>query len=447
MQPFIRLLFKDFLLLVRDFWGAVLLFLMPWALVLMMTYLQDSTFRSVNETRIPLYLLNNDRDSLGNMVSRQLQASPVFEVSTGDGLSPEEVERAVSQGKYLIAVIIPEQATARLRENVSREIRRAFNGNGGDDRDRPEDRLPGDGREDGLHRESPDADGAGAGPPPLEIKLLVDPTAKQSFRVSLIRAMRENALTVQNKLLLNEIAQQVNRMIPFPVDLNIETDDMIVIRESYAQSGKAKIIPNSTQHNVPAWSMFAVFFIVISLAGNMIRECEIGCFNRLMTVPCSFHLYILSKVSVYLCVCLLQLALMILTGMYLIPLLGLPALKLGHSLPALFILSVSSSLAAIGYGLAIGSIARTNQQASVFGAVSVVMLAAVGGVWIPTFLMPRFMQVISYVSPLNWGLNGFSDLFVRDAGLPEILPHIFISLLFFLVATVVSYRSFRRRRE
>ncbi|MDR1224765.1 MAG: ABC transporter permease [Tannerella sp.] len=423
MRHFINLLYKDFLLLIRDFWGVVLLFLMPWALVLIMTYLQDSTFRSVNETRIPLYLLNSDRDSLGNMISRQLQASSIFDVSTGGDLSPDEVERAVSQGKYLIAVIIPEHATAHLREHVSREISCAFNGNGGDE----------------------GADGAGS--PPLEIKLLVDPTAKESFRVSLIRAMRENALTVQNKLLLNEIARQVNRMVPFPVDLNIDTAGMIVIRESYAQSEKAKIIPNSTQHNVPAWSMFAVFFIVISLAGNMIRECEIGCFNRLMTMPCSFHLYLLSKVSVYLCVCLLQLALIILTGMYLIPLLGLPALKLGHSLPALFAMSVSSSLAAIGYGLAIGSIARTNQQASVFGAVSVVMLAAVGGVWIPTFLMPRFMQLISHISPLNWGLNGFNDLFVRDAGLIEILPYIFLSLTFFLITTAVSYRSFRRRRD
>jgi ABC-2 type transport system permease protein len=429
MKNFISLLFKDYLLLIRDFWGVVLLFLMPWALVVMMTYLQDSTFRSVNETRIPLYLLNGDRDSLGNMVSRQLRESRIFDISTGDGglsLSPDEVEEAVSHGKYLIAVIIPEEATERLREHVRREIDRAFNA--------------GESRDDGDTVERMTDAGS-----PLEIKLLVDPTAKQSFRMSLIRAIRENALTVQNKLLLDEITRQVNRMVPFTIDLNIDTTDMIEIGESYARSGNAEIIPNATQHNVPAWSMFAVFFIVISLAGNMIREREIGCFDRLMTMPCSIRLYLWSKVGIYLCVCLLQLTLIILTGMFIIPLFGLPALKLGHSLSALLAVSVSSSLAAIGYGTAIGSIARTHQQASVFGAVSVVILAAVGGVWIPTFLMPRFMRMISYISPLNWGLNGFNDIFVRDAGLLDVLPYIFISFLFFLVATAVSYRSFRRR--
>jgi ABC-2 type transport system permease protein len=182
------------------------------------------------------------------------------------------------------------------------------------------------------------------------------------------------------------------------------------------------------------------------LAGNMIREREIGCFNRLMTMPCSFHLYVLSKVGVYLCVCLLQLTLIILTGMYIIPMFGLPALKLGHSLTALLAMSVSSSLAAIGYGLAIGSIARTNQQASIFGAISVVILAAVGGVWIPVFLMPRFMNIFSKISPLNWGINGFNDIFVRDAGFIHILPYFSASILFFIITLYISYRSNRLRR-
>ncbi|MDR2913300.1 MAG: ABC transporter permease [Tannerella sp.] len=424
MKNFVNLLYKDFLLLIRDFWGVVLLFMMPWALVLMMTYLQDSTFRSVNETRIPLYLLNNDKDSLGNMVSNQILASNIFEVSTevnGRVLSAKELEEAVSQGNFLIGVIIPENATASLRDKVRQGVERAFNGE--------EERS------------------VMTSQHPLEIKLLVDPTAKESFRTSLIRAMHENALVVQNQLLLSEITRQVNRLIPMPVNLNIDTGGLITIDESYAQSDKAKIIPNSTQHNVPAWGMFAIFFIVISLAGNMIREREIGCFNRLMTMPCSFHSYVLSKVGIYLCVCLLQLTLIILTGMYMIPLLGLPALKLGHSIPALLAMSLSSSLAAIGYGLAIGSVARTNQQASVFGAVSVVILAAIGGVWVPTFIMPRFMQIISHISPLNWGLNGFNDIFVRDAGFFDVVPYVSASILFFIITISVSYYSNRKRKQ
>ena len=430
MKKFTNLLYKDFLLLVRDFWGVMLLFLMPWALVMLMTYLQDSTFRSINENRIPLYLLNNDNDSLGCMISRQIVAGNIFEVTTevnGRTLSEKEIEEAVSQSDYLIGVIIPTNTTASLRDHVQREVERAFNG-------------------DNAERACNDDDAERTPLRPLDIKLLIDPTAKESFRTSLIRAVRENALIVQNQLIISEITQQVNRIVPIPINLNMDVGELITIDESYAQSDKAKIIPNSTQHNVPAWSMFAIFFIVISLAGNMIREREIGCYNRLMTMPCSFHLYLSSKVGVYLCVCLLQLTVITLTGMYVIPLFGLPALKLGHSAGAFLAMSISSSLAAIGYGLAIGSVARTNQQASVFGAISVVILAAVGGVWIPIFLMPRFMQIVSKVSPLNWGLKGFNDIFVRDAAFVDILPYCTVSILFFIITILISYRANCHRR-
>jgi len=420
MKRFKALLYKDLLLLVRDFWGLVLLFAMPWALVLLMTNLQDSTFRSINENLIPVYLLNADRDSLGNMISRQLLDNSIFEVTTtieGKSLTEDEVEKSVSKGDFLIGIIIPEQSTQKLRVHIRNVIDEAFNG----------ESLP----------EYPDN---------LTIKVLIDPTTKSSFRTTLSGAIRENALTIQNRLFFSEITRQVNQLIPMPVNLTFDPSDIISIQESYAQSATAKIIPNSTQHNVPAWSMFAIFFIVISLAGNMIREREIGCFNRLMTMPCSFHLYLFSKICVYLAVCLLQLCLMIITGMYLTPLFGLPALKLGHSLIALTAMSVSASLAAIGYGLAIGSLARTNQQASIFGAVSVVILAAIGGVWIPVFIMPHYMQIISRVSPLNWGLNGFNDLFVRDSGLKEVMPYVFLLLLFFILTLFVSYRMNLKRR-
>lgn len=420
------LIYKDLLLLVRDVWGIVLLFLMPWALVLLMTYLQDGTFRSINENRISLYLLDADCDSLGRRVSRQLAASRIFNVSTeadGRSLTADEVEEAIARGDYLIGIIIPEGVTEHLREQVRHGVEHAFDG-------------------------TPSAV-ADTTQVSLTIRVLVDPTAKPSFRSSVMSAVREEMLTIQNRLLLQEISAQTSRLLPIPVDLNIETGEWITVDEAYARSEQGRIVPNATQHNVPAWSMFAIFFIVVSLAGNMIRERETGCLNRLMTMPCPYAAYLFSKILVYLCVCLSQLALMMVTGMYLIPLLGLPALKLGHHLGALLLMSVSTSLSAIGYGIAIGSIARTNQQASIFGAVSVVMLAALGGVWIPTFVMPYFMRLSSRISPLNWGLNGFNELFVRDAGMADVFPYASVSLLFFAVMLGVAVygRTFRHRKN
>jgi len=425
MRRFKQLLHKDFLLLVRDFWGLTLLFLMPWALVVLMTYLQDSTFRSVNENHIPLLLLDNDGDTIGAMITRQLLASGIFEVSEARHCeqSEAEVEAAVARGDYLIGVIIPSGATANLRAKVRAEIEHAFGA----------EEQTTETKENKKKQKRP--------PDGTEIRILTDPTVKQSFRRTLVQTVNENALRVQNKLLLSEITRQVNRLVPMPIDLNPDINGALTVSEKYAVNpdGKTKLVPDSTQHNVPAWSMFAIFFIVISLSSNMIRERESGCFNRLLTMPCPFSLYLLSKVAVYLCVCLLQLTLIIVSGMFLIPLLGLPALQLGSNFAAIAATGVSSSLAAIGYGVAIGSIARTNQQASIFGAVSVVILAALGGVWIPTFIMPRFMQYLSHISPLNWGLNAFNELFVRNSAFIDILPYISTSLLFFVLCLAIAF--------
>ena len=52
-----------------------------------------------------------------------------------------------------------------------------------------------------------------------------------------------------------------------------------------------------------------------------------------------------------------------------------------------------------------------------FGAVSVVIAAAIGGIMVPVFAMPPVMQTISIFSPLSWGLNAFLDVFVRGGSL------------------------------
>ena len=97
-----------------------------------------------------------------------------------------------------------------------------------------------------------------------------------------------------------------------------------------------------------------------------------------------------------------------------------------------------SGLAAIGFGILLGTIAKTHEQSAPFGATMVVILAALGGVWVPVFIMPLFMQYISRISPMNWGLNAFYDVLLRNGGLSQILPEIILLLLFFLITTTIA---------
>src|SRR3990172_7074063 len=97
-------------------------------------------------------------------------------------------------------------------------------------------------------------------------------------------------------------------------NLNIIKEETVFYREEYVARGNKTVIPNSVQHNVPAWTLFAMFFIVIPFASSMIKEREDGSLSRLLTMPCSYGTIMVSKILVYLVVCFLQFVLIMLMG-------------------------------------------------------------------------------------------------------------------------------------
>jgi ABC-2 type transport system permease protein len=212
----------------------------------------------------------------------------------------------------------------------------------------------------------------------------------------------------------------------------------VVFDVQYALMNKNATIPNATQHNVPAWALFAIFFIALSLSGGLIKEREDGSFKRLLIMPCSYFQYLLSKSVVYLAICLLQLALLFALGVYLFPYIGLPKLTLATNAWMVLPIGVCSSLAAIGFGLLVGKITNEYQQASVLAALSVIIFAAIGGIWVPIFAMPKPMQTISHISPMNWGLNGFYDILVRNGGFVDIWQECVLLLAFAALCMVVA---------
>jgi ABC-type multidrug transport system permease subunit len=88
--------------------------------------------------------------------------------------------------------------------------------------------------------------------------------------------------------------------------------------------------------------------------------------------------------------------------------------------------------------------ARSYEQASMFGAVSVVLAAALGGVMVPVYVMPRPMQAISAFSPLAWGLDGFLEIFVRGGGVGDIVSNVLSLLAFFVFSLATAWVLFRR---
>ncbi len=419
---------KEILLLLRDRVGLSILFLMPMVLIFVMTLIQDAAFKTLNEKGIPIVFVNQDRDSLGMMIEEGLRSNELctyYDSIDGQPATPEAARQAVADGRFLVGIVVPEGATQAIRNNVTRLIDEAIG------TDSSLLHLP-------SARDS------------VEVAILIDPVTKKSFITAIISNLREFISEVKTKIMFETFSDQIAEVIPYkpagPKN-TFQKSQIITYREVYASRTEDSIVPNAVQHNVPAWTIFAMFFIAIPLSGSIMKEKSEGSVFRLHTMPSSYLLQTNGKLIVYVLVCLIQFMLMLSVGLYFLPMLGLPKLVLGHSFTGIALLTLTTALAAAGYGVLVGTLASTEQQGAIMGSLSILLLSALGGIWVPTYVMPQAMRSISAFSPLNWSLNGYYELFLRNAGAKAVVPAALKLLLFFISTMAIASAANRIKRK
>mgnify|MGYP003638183407 CR=1 FL=1 len=412
MYKLIASAYKEALLLSRDLGGIAILFIMPLVLVITITLIQDSTFKTISDVKVPLLIVDYDKGSVSKSVFDGLRASNSFEII--EYTSEEEAKKSVFMGEYQLAIVIPENLSEALQQKVNSNVEAIL-------------------AEFGLEEESTPVPESNQSQ--KEIRLYFDPATQSTFKSSVKNGIDKMIAKIETLSIYSAFQEQIDEDNDTAL---FETDSFIVFKEIMPTKNNEDVIPNSAQHNVPAWTLFAIFFIIVPLSINMVKEKSQGTFVRLRTNPVQYVTVLGGKTIVYTSVCLIQFTLMLLIGVYLFPLIDLPSLDVSGRLVLLYVVAAFAGLAAVGLGMLLGTIAKTQEQSAPFGATFVVILAAIGGVWVPVFVMPKFMQLISNLSPMNWGLNGFYDVFLRNASFMEILPEISLLFLFFIITTIIS---------
>jgi len=204
--------------------------------------------------------------------------------------------------------------------------------------------------------------------------------------------------------------------------------------------------PTSVQQNVPAWLVFGMFFVVASLSSLFVQERSSGALGRLQSLGVSRTMLLASKALPYLGVNALQAVLMLAAGIWFMPLIGGDALSLaGIHWGALLLSLAAVSLAAVSLSLALACLVRSHAQAATIGPMVNVLMAAAGGIMVPKFVMPGFMQRLVEVSPMNWGLEALLTVLLRGGGVADALPQVGRLVVFAAVMFVVAVFLFRRR--
>jgi ABC-2 type transport system permease protein len=455
LRKFLAIVQKEYLLLLRDIPALATLFVMPAILLIVITLSQESAMLKDN-SGMKIILVNSDSSVMGNTIVDDIKKSGSFNVTIYS--SEEEARAAVIKGYFQLAVIIPDSATEKLVSLVKVNNQKKSG---------IQDKIAGisfvfDPAVQSMYKEAVSG--------PLEqlirlsaLKILMEEYkdivknnnerqvseletafASQEFRNKIPDfPYRDELIRKFRDEILSRMKQRQETKLP---DNPLFFTEILKINEEVAVDKSSKFKPNPLQNNVPAFTLFAMFFIVIPLAGSILSEKNQGVYDRVRTLPVSYLWIISAKIWVFLSVCICQFIVLMCIGIYLMPVLSdLPPLDLNVSYPALILALLASGLAATGFGIIVGTVAETHGQAATFGSVMVVILAMLGGIFVPVHMLPDSLKSISWISPLRWGTDAFLGVFARSGGISGIWTELFLLIGFFSISLAVSVRLFNRQ--
>ncbi|MBS1530406.1 MAG: ABC transporter permease [Bacteroidetes bacterium] len=407
---------KDSRVLWRDRVGLALMFVMPIVLVIVITDIQDSTFRLINKNKLPVLICNRDTGASGKQLVEAIDKVGMFSLSQLPKNTDEKsLSDSMKKDNALLSIIIPADFTHKVMARAKITAGKALTSFG----------LQADSTQKDLGEISP-------------LTMHYNPVLQESLRLSVKGALQSALQMVESRQTLRTLYLDINDK-PLPPKLEDEMlNNKAVIHDLPVSSNGSLKPPNAAQHNVPAWSIFAMFFVVVSLGGSIVREKTSGSYIRLRTLPTSYLVGMFSKQIAYLVVTIVQAIVIFSLGIWLFPLIHLPGLNLPDDIFGLVVVTIISGWCAVSFAMCVGVFAETHQQNNAFGAIAIVILSAIGGLMVPTFNMDTALKTLANFSPMHWCLQSYYGLFLENGKLADVvsylLPLVGITIAFQLIA-------------
>lgn len=188
---------------------------------------------------------------------------------------------------------------------------------------------------------------------------------------------------------------------------------------------------------LPGMAAFALFFLAVGLMGDIFRERSRGTLNRQLTAPVRAVEIVLGKILATVAV-----GVVVAAGMALI---GGVLLQVRANLGAFALLSLAFLLAVTGFVTLLYSFARNEQQGGTLATIVMMVMAFLGGSFIPLESMPRFVAGIAPLTLNYWAIHGFQTLIVAHGGLADVAVPLAVLLAVGIVSVLAGGSLLQRR--
>lgn len=165
---------------------------------------------------------------------------------------------------------------------------------------------------------------------------------------------------------------------------------------------------------VPAYTVMFAFTLVFTVGWLYVAERRQGTLKRLKAAPITRGQVLLGKLLPSFAISLGQGLFLLAMGKVVFGMRwGPDTWSLGEQILWLFPVVATTSLAAMGLGLFLAAVARTEMQVTLGATVIVLVPALISGCLIPRELMPERTQQLGLFTPHGWALAGYRQLLLN----------------------------------
>ncbi len=201
---------------------------------------------------------------------------------------------------------------------------------------------------------------------------------------------------------------------------------------------EVEIKDDYTNYFVPGVAIFGLMILITSAAGIVVRDKVKGLLSRLLTTPArprDFILgYTLPFVPVIIISTMIYLGVGVLMGLSIIGNFGLA-----------FLIFFITGICCMGIGMIVGTLAKTEDQATAAPMLFIVPIAMISGVWWSVEQMPSVVKSIAEALPFLHAMDASREVITANASFTAILPDFYWLIGWTVVLFAAGIILFRRR--
>ncbi len=193
---------------------------------------------------------------------------------------------------------------------------------------------------------------------------------------------------------------------------------------------------NSLSHSFSGMTLQYLLFWGMECGLLLLRERQRGIWARIRTSPASLTSALIGRACATAAIASLQIAATFGFGYIVF------GVTITGSVAAFLLLAAAMCLLSAAFGLLVASLGQTEASARSIFIVVILAVSMLGGLWLPAFLLPKWVQNASLALPTSWAMRGLDGVTWQGSSLAAIWPCLLAVNLFavaFLTLAMIRF--------